>query len=102
MPAVCCPPLIHRAVAPPCQVVPLNRLHAGESAIVRQIHGRPEDVQRLEEFGLRSGVPVEMFRPGPTCILRLNGGKVCLRANDALEILVAPTAGAGQANRASE
>jgi hypothetical protein len=44
----------------------------------------------LEEFGLRAGIPIEMFRQGNPCILRLMGGKVCLRANRSLEILVAP------------
>jgi len=90
--APCCPPPSDRSPSscsrPP---IPLTRLRPGQSAIVRQIHGRPEDVHRLEEFGLRDGVPIEMFRPGATCILRLRGGKVCLRPNGSLEILVAPT-----------
>ncbi len=79
--------------------IPLNRLRPGESAVVRQIHGRLEDVFRLEEFGLRDGVVVEMFRPGTTCILRLRGAKICLRPNDSLEILVAPTVDAAPVAR---
>jgi|YNPNPStandDraft_1061719.scaffolds.fasta_scaffold49813_2 ferrous iron transport protein A len=92
MPATCCPPPVDRAPAPLCHAIPLTRLRPGQSGIVRRIRGRPEDVHRLEEFGLRDGVAVEMFRPGATCILRLKGGKICLRANEALEILVVPTA----------
>jgi len=68
----------------------LGRLKRGETAVVRRITGRAEDVHRLEEFGLCHGTTVEMFRPGNPCILRLAGGKVCLRASHALEILVAP------------
>jgi Fe2+ transport system protein FeoA len=68
----------------------LGRLRSGQSAIVRRIVGRAEDVHRLEEFGLRDGTPIEMFRQGNPCILRLMGGKVCLRPNGSLEIFVAP------------
>jgi Fe2+ transport system protein FeoA len=71
-------------------LVPLGRLCPGQSAVVRRIVGRAEDVHRLEEFGLCRGTPIEMFRQGNPCILRLAGGKVCLRADRSLEILVAP------------
>lgn len=94
MPIACCPPPVDQSPPPVRRAIPLACLRPGQSGIVRQIQGRPEDVHRLEEFGLHDGVPVEMFRPGATCILRLRGGKVCLRPNDSLEILVAPTADA--------
>jgi Fe2+ transport system protein FeoA len=58
--------------------------------VVGRIVGRAEDVHRLEEFGLRRGTRVEVFRQGNPCILRLAGGKVCLRADRSLKILVAP------------
>lgn len=91
MPLPSAPPPVDQLPASAGRPIPLNRLRPGESAVVRQIRGRLEDVYRLEEFGVRDGVVVEMFRPGTTCILRLRGGKVCLRPNDSLEILVAPT-----------
>jgi Fe2+ transport system protein FeoA len=76
------------------RVVPLGRLRPGESGVVRRIMGRAEDVHRLEEFGLRDGTLVEMFRPGNPCILRCVGGKVCLRVAGSLEIFVAPLSAA--------
>jgi len=71
-------------------LLPVHQLKAGKSARIRRLVGRPEDVHRLEEFGLRPGTMIEMFRPGNPCILRLDGHKVCLRSEDGLEILVTP------------
>jgi Fe2+ transport system protein FeoA len=72
-------------------LVPVHRLKVGQSAQIRQIIGQPDHVHRLEEFGLRGGTQIEMFRPGNPCILRLSGNKVCLRADAMLDILVAPS-----------
>jgi len=72
------------------RTIPIGRLVAGQSAVVSQILGRAEDVHRLEEFGLRSGTTVEMFRPGNPCILRMAGNKVCLRIQPSLAVFVAP------------
>jgi ferrous iron transport protein A len=72
------------------RLIQLSQLAAGQAAVVRSIVGRAEDVHRLEEFGLCDGTAIEMFRRGNPCILRLAGGKVCLRAHRSLEILVAP------------
>jgi len=71
-------------------LVPLRRLPAGQSGVVVRMVGRAEDVHRLEEFGLCHGTRIEVFRQGNPCILRLAGGKVCLRADRSLKILVAP------------
>lgn len=68
--------------------VPLEELLAGETATISRITGRGPDVHRLEEFGLRGGSRVRMFRTGNPCILRLGGGNVCLRCDPALRILV--------------
>ncbi|MEN6493234.1 MAG: FeoA family protein [Thermoguttaceae bacterium] len=75
-------------------LVPLHRLTIGQVAHVSRIIGRPDHVHRLEEFGLRGGTRIEMFRPGNPCIIRLAGNKVCLRADELLSVLVAPI-GAG-------
>jgi ferrous iron transport protein A len=74
------------------QGIPLKRLPAGHSAYVTHIVGHPDHVHRLEEFGLRGGTKIEMFRPGNPCIIRMAGGKVCLRADDLLHVLVEPVA----------
>ena len=75
--------------------IPLSSLLAGQSGCICRVTGQPDDVHRLEEFGLRSGTRLQMFRPGNPCILRMAGNKVCFRAADLLRILVEPDAVAG-------
>jgi len=72
------------------KTISLNRLPAGCSARIRRIQGDPDHVHRLEEFGLRGGTQIEMFRPGNPCILRLAGNKICLRADELVSVLVDP------------
>ena len=74
----------------PSTAVPLHRLPARRSARIAQIVGPADHVHRLEEFGIRGGVRIEMFRPGNPCIIRLGGSKVCLRADEAVRIMVDP------------
>jgi ferrous iron transport protein A len=69
----------------------LQELAPRQTACIRRLVGRADNVRRMEEFGLRPGVRVEMFRPGNPCIVRLGGCKLCLRADDLLHILVEPT-----------
>lgn len=57
-----------------------------------RILGHPDHVHRLEEFGLRRGIKIEMFRPGNPCIIRLAGNKVCLRDDSLLRVMVEPLA----------
>ncbi len=73
---------------PAKQVLPLQRLAAGREARIAKVAGSAEHVRRLAEFGLRDGAEIEMFRPGNPCIIRLGGCKVCLRADDALRVMV--------------
>jgi len=72
--------------------IPLDQLPAGQSASVRRISGRADDVHRLEEFGLRGGTRIQMFRPGNPCIIQMAGNKVCCRTDQLLRILVEPEA----------
>ena len=75
--------------------IPLSDLLAGQSACVTRITGRPDHVHRLEEFGLRGGTRIQMFRPGNPCIIRMAAGKVCFRADSLLRVLVEPDPAAG-------
>ena len=68
--------------------ISLDQLQAGQTARISRIQGHPDDVHRLEEFGLRGGTRIEMFRPGNPCILCMAGNKVCLRADDLIDIQV--------------
>jgi Fe2+ transport system protein FeoA len=69
-------------------LIPLNLLSAGQSGYVDQVTGLPDQVHRLEELGLRGGAPVEMVQAGRSCIIRLDGHKLCLRADEMLRVLV--------------
>jgi Fe2+ transport system protein FeoA len=71
-------------------LVPLDTLRAGETARIGIVVGLPEHVHHLQEFGLRQGTLVEMFRRGNPCIIRMAGSKVCLRADDCLRVMVRP------------
>jgi Fe2+ transport system protein FeoA len=69
-------------------LIPLSLLAAGQSALVDKVLGRPEEVHRLEELGLRGGATIEMLQPGSPCIIRLAGQKLCFRADELLSVLV--------------
>ena len=71
-------------------LIPLDLLLPGQSGFVTQIVGQSDCVQRVEEFGLRKGTEIQMFRPGNPCIIHVAGNKVCLRADGAVRVLVAP------------
>jgi Fe2+ transport system protein FeoA len=70
--------------------IPLGCLRAGQSALVSHIAGQADHVHRLEEFGLRGGTRIQMFRSGNPCILRMSAGKICLRSDDLLHVFVEP------------
>lgn len=74
------------------KAIPLQNLPAGHSASILRILGHPDDVHRLEEFGIRCGTRIEMFRAGAPCILRIAGNKFCLRADELVKVLVEPIA----------
>lgn len=67
---------------------PLHLLAVGQSARIGQLVGRPDEVHRLEELGLRTGAAVEMVQPGTPCIIRLGGHKLCFRDSELFSVLV--------------
>lgn len=75
--------------------MPLSGLLAGQSACVERVLGLADDVHRLQEFGIRDGTAIQMFRPGDPCIIRMSGNKVCLRAGDLVNVMVRPVHAAG-------
>ena len=70
--------------------IPLQMLSAGETAEVAELVGRPDEVLRLAEIGLRTGRTVEMVHAGSPCIVRLDGHKLCFRDADVGSVLVRP------------
>jgi len=73
-------------------MIPLNLLRPGETADVGHVGGGSDEVHRLQEMGLRGGARVEMIQNGSPCIIRLAGQKLCLRADELLQVLVRPGA----------
>jgi len=69
-------------------VIPLPLLQPGQCARIDQLMGRADDVQRLEELGMRVGTTVEMVQPGSPCIVSLGGNRLCFRGCEATSVLV--------------
>jgi Fe2+ transport system protein FeoA len=72
--------------------VPLTMLRPGQSAVVEAVLGAGEFAHRLREMGLRPGARVQMVRPGAPCLIRLDGLKLGIRADEVAAILVRPRA----------
>jgi len=70
------------------QLIPLLALQPGEVAVVAEIVGGSDWVDRLREMGLGVGVDVEMLQGGSPCIVRLNGHTLGLRSEDLATVLV--------------
>ena len=71
-------------------LVPLNLLTRGQSALIEQLVGQAEQVHRLEELGLRAGVSIEMLEPGTPCIVRVADQKLCFRDAELFNVIVRP------------
>jgi ferrous iron transport protein A len=69
-------------------VVPLESMATGEQGRIHALDGSPEFVVRLQEMGLREGVPVQMVRAGSPCILSVNDQRLSLRFEDSTTVLV--------------
>ena len=72
------------------EVFPLQMLSAGQRARIDQLLGRPDDVHRLEELGMRVGSSVEMLQRGTTCIVKLDGSRLAFRHDEGCHVLVRP------------
>jgi Fe2+ transport system protein FeoA len=68
--------------------LPLELLRAGESAEVAEVFGEPAWVGRMAELGLRVGTRLQVLQAGSPCLLQVNGSRLCLRAEQAMQILV--------------
>lgn len=68
--------------------IPLRMLQAGQSAVVSQLMGRTDQVQRLQELGFVHGTLVEMIQAGAPCILRIGERKLGFRATELANVLV--------------
>ncbi len=76
------------------ELMPLSTLLAGEIAQIHSIVGPVELVRHLAELGLRQGSHLEMVQQGATCILRIDGMKLCVRGDELLRVMVSPISAA--------
>lgn len=72
----------------PTDLIPLSALSAGNHGRIHSVVGSSELVKHLAELGLQSGAQFEMVRPGTTCILRVDGAKLCVRGDELLRVMV--------------
>jgi Fe2+ transport system protein FeoA len=78
----------HSQVSGTRNLLPLELLSAGETAIICEIDGQPELVARLHEMGLRPGCRVKMVRPGPACVVAINNYRLAFRGGEAAFVIV--------------
>ena len=70
--------------------IPLQNLDVGCTGAVMAVIGQNDMLHRLEEIGLRQGAEVHMVQSGRPCIVRVNGQRLCLRADELSHVLVRP------------
>jgi ferrous iron transport protein A len=73
-------------------LMPLECLRPGEWAEVCDVSGEPGWVCRMAELGVRVGCRVQMLRGGSPCLVQIGGGRLSLRGEQAMQVLVRPTA----------
>jgi Fe2+ transport system protein FeoA len=71
-------------------LLPLDCLQPGEWAEVCDISGEPAWVGRLAELGIRVGALIQMLCAGSPCLLQVGGGRLSLRGDPAMLVLVRP------------
>lgn len=71
-------------------LLPLDLLGAGEWGYVAEISGDSAWVNRLAELGIQQGSRLQIIQPGTTCLLSIDGCKLCLRSSDCSQIYVQP------------
>ena len=70
------------------ETFPLQMLTTGQRARIDQLLGRPDEIHRLQELGMRIGTWVEMLQNGTTCIVQLDGARLAFRDHDGFRVLV--------------
>lgn len=68
--------------------LPLEFLRAGEWADIAEVTGDPTWVGRMAELGIRVGCRVQIIQGGSPCLVNVNGSRLCLRGEQAMQILV--------------
>ena len=74
----------------PETLLPLEYLAPGEWGEVAEVSGEPTWVGRLAELGVRAGSRLLMLRGGSPCLVQVGGGRLSLRGEDSMQVLVRP------------
>jgi ferrous iron transport protein A len=72
------------------ELLPLEMLPAGESALVAELYGEPAWVGRMAELGIRIGSRLRMLQSGSPCLLEVGSSRFSLRSDATIRILVRP------------
>ncbi|MFN7731581.1 MAG: FeoA domain-containing protein [Pirellula sp.] len=86
-------------VSPAPMPVPVEYLSPESEGIVVELAGDAPHVHRLEELGIQRGCRIRMLCPGETCLLAIEGKKMCLRLSGDTDILVCPVSDGRDCNR---
>jgi Fe2+ transport system protein FeoA len=78
----------------PNTLLPLDMLPSGEWADVADVGGDPALVCRMAELGVRVGCRLRVLQGGCPCLLQVEGCRLSVRGECAMQILVRPV-GAG-------
>jgi len=73
-------------------LLPLECLRPGECAEVADVSGEAGWVCRLAELGVRVGCRLQVLRGGSPCLIQVEGSRLSLRGDHAMQILVRPLA----------
>ena len=72
------------------QILPIECLRPGEWAEVCDVAGEPDWIGRLAELGVRIGCRIQMLRSGSPCLIQVGGGRLSLRGEQSVGVLVRP------------
>jgi Fe2+ transport system protein FeoA len=76
-------------------LLPLELLNAGEWGEIAEVSGEPGWIGRMAELGIRAGKHIRVLQAGSPCLLQIDGARLSLRGDHAMQILVRPLAVAG-------
>ena len=68
--------------------VPLAHLAKGQTAVIEEVQGKAEELNRLHSMGFCAGTLVRMLCPGRCCAVQVGDCRVVLRGKELSNILV--------------
>ncbi|MFM7150095.1 MAG: ferrous iron transport protein A [Gemmataceae bacterium] len=71
-------------------LLPIEYLRPGEWAEVCDVSGDPGWIGRLAELGVRVGSRLQMLHGGSPCLIQLDAGRISLRGESSMQVLVRP------------